>query len=237
MKPCLSEARKKELFNFLHSIKLHLNDYVLLNTALTHSSFIKDQAYSKNQCNERLEFFGDAVLKLIISEYLMENFPAFNEGELSKFRAYLVSDRVLSEIAIKLGVKKYILIGKNERRSTPKSILPDCLEAILAVIYYECGLKKVRDFIICNFKDYLNLASINASFYNYKAILQEYTQDKKLGLPDYKTINESGPEHNKEFEVAVVLNDNILATGKGMSKKEASQDAAKNALCKMKVLK
>lgn len=234
MKSILTSRRESELYTFLTDLNLKISNLDVLDIALTHSSYVKDN-HLKN--NERLEFFGDAVLKLVISEYLMEKFPSSSEGELSKLRAYLISDKVLYEIARKINLKKYILLGKNERKNISASILSDCFEALLAVIYSECGLNSVRGFIISHFKDYLSLNIENFHFYNYKALLQEYTQDKKLGLPEYKTVSQSGPDHNKKFEVAVILNNNRLAVGKGMSKKEASQDAAKLALSEIKKTK
>ena len=231
----LSLNRKKELQAFLNEIKIDMKNLSQLNLALTHSSNIKNKSLSGTNCNESLEFLGDAVLKLVVSSYLMDKFPHLNEGQLSKFRAYLVSDKVLGEVAKHIGIGKYVLTGTNERRNMPSSILANCFEALLAAIFKDCGLKKVNDFIISNLEDYINVNLINAEFYNYKAVLQEYTQNKELGLPLYKTLNEKGPEHNKEFEVAVVLNNNIIASGKGKSKKEASQQAAKNALTVMNI--
>lgn len=221
--------RKKDLTSFLRSLKLPIKDFLLFDRALTHASYIKQHNLNIED-NERLEFFGDAVLKFIVSEYLMENFSAYPEGKLSKLRAFVVSEKVLADIANKLDLKKYILVGKNERKSFPVSILADSLEAVIAVIYYDCGVNVVRDFICKYFKEYIELAGENTEINNFKAVLQEYTQKYKLGLPVYKSISETGPEHNKEFEVVVLLNNNELAHGVGKSKKEASQSAAKNAL-------
>ena len=226
----MTPGRKKDLVSLLKCLKLNIKDLTLLDTAFRHSSYLKENKKSKTENNERLEFFGDAVLKLVISEYLMKDYPDYSEGELSKLRAFVVSEKVLTQVAGRLDLKKYILVGKNEKRSMPVSILADSLEAILAVIYYDCGIDITRKFIYEYFKEFMELAGKNTEIDNYKAILQEYTQKYNLGLPLYKTVSETGPEHNKEFEVVVVLNNNKLAQGKGKSKKEASQVAAKNAL-------
>ena len=222
--------RKKDLTSLLKGLKLTIKDLTLLDKSLTHSSYIKENNKKKTEDNERLEFFGDAVLKLIVSEYLMNNYTEYSEGELSKLRAFVVSEKVLGKVADRLSLKKYILVGKNEKKSTPISILADSLEAMLAVIYYDCGIDVTRKFVYEHFKEFIELAGENTEIDNYKAVLQEYTQKYNLGLPSYKTISETGPEHNKEFEVVVLLNNNKLAHGRGKSKKEASQCAAKNAL-------
>ena len=226
----LTADRKNHLLGFLKSLKLPVKDLPLLDKSLTHSSFVKENNKKSLEDNERLEFFGDAVLKLIVSEYLMENYSEYSEGELSKLRAFVVSEKVLGNVANKLAIKKYILTGKNEKKSMPVSILADSVEALIAVIYYECGIDIARKFIYEHFKEFIQLAGENTEIDNYKAVLQEYTQKHQLGLPTYKTLSEVGPEHNKEFEVIVLLNNNKLAQGKGKSKKEASQSAAKKAL-------
>lgn len=226
----ISVERKKELQVFTKTLNVNIKDFKSLDMALTHGSYLKEKNLSLQGNNERLEFFGDAVLKLFISEYLMEHYPSFSEGRLSKLRAFVVSERVLIEVANKTGLKKHIQLGKNEKKTFPKSILADTFEALLAVIYYDCGVHEVRKFIIKYFADIIKSADSEQDIENYKAILQEYTQEKKLGLPLYKTVLESGPDHKKIFEVEVCLNNKKLASGKGDSKKEASQSAAKNAL-------
>lgn len=220
------KAREKELIHFLNALDLNIKNLSLLNKALTHSSYVK----RASENNEQLEFFGDAVLKLYISEYLMEKYPQYDEGTLSSLRACIVSEKVLSKIATSLNLKKYLLLGKNERKHLPNSILADALEALLAVIYYECGESTVKQFILSNWLKHIESADRSKEKDNYKAILQEYSQSKGLGLPVYKTISETGPDHNKKFEINVYLNDNELARGTGKTKKEASQEAAKYAM-------
>ena len=231
-----SKIRKEELSGFLKNLGLNIKNFTLLNTALTHGSYIKESTKEKLQDNERLEFFGDAVLKLYISEYLMNRYTDYTEGELSNLRAYVVSEKVLTKVADRLNIKKYLLLGKGERKSLPNSILADSVEALLAVIYYECGPDKVQEFILKNWLHFIESADRNKEKENFKAVLQEYTQGNKLGLPLYKTLSEVGPEHKKEFEVAVYVNNREFATGKGKTKKDASQNAAKSALISLSQL-
>ena len=233
----IKDDRKKELMLFASFLGFPIKNYALLNMALTHGSYVKESSKNKlvDNDNERLEFFGDAVLKLFISEYLMSKYTDYAEGQLSKLRAYVVSEKVLSKVAVKLNLKKYILVGKNEKKSLPPSILADTVEAVLAVIYYDCGVENAREFVLKHWKLHIEEADKNCEKDNFKAVLQEYSQGNKQGLPMYKTITESGPDHNKQFEVGVFLNNNEIARGKGKTKKDASQDAAKNALRTMKI--
>lgn len=230
----INQQRKKELINLVESLKLEINNFDLLNLALTHGSYVKEAKIKNLQDNERLEFFGDAVLKLFVSEYLMREYPSYSEGELSKLRAYVISDKILVNIARKLYLAKYLLLGKNEKKNLSVSILANSLEALLAVIYYECGGTRVKEFILEHWKKYINIVGKNVEKDNHKAVLQEYLQAIKIGLPLYRVLSESGPDHDKEFEIGVFLNNNKLATGCGKTKKEASQRAAKNALIILK---
>ena len=226
----LKESRKKELNNFINSLSLNIKNLRMLNIALTHPSYTKETFNNQFEDNQRLEFFGDAVLKLCISEFLMTKYPLYSEGELSNLRAYVVSEKVLVKFAKTLDLKKYILVGKNEKKSMPDSIPADAVEALLAVIYYDCGLTEVKKFILRRWEGYIESADKSKEKENFKAVLEEYSQANNLGLPVYKTISETGPDHKKEFEVAVYLSNNELAKGKGKTKKDASQNAAQNAL-------
>ncbi|MBI3589950.1 MAG: ribonuclease III [Candidatus Melainabacteria bacterium] len=230
----LSENRKKDLVSFSKSLGLTVRNLQLLDTALTHTSYVKEVSTKSLIDNERLEFFGDAVLKLVVSEYLMSKYSVYSEGQLSKLRAFVVSEKVLAEVAVKLDLKRYLLLGKNEKKSLPVSILADSMEAVLAVIYYECGADKTRDFIISYWKEHVEYADKNNEKDNFKAVLQEYLQGNSFDLPVYRTLSEAGPDHNKRFEVGVFLNNNELARGVGKTKKDASQEAARNALMVLK---
>lgn len=226
------DYRKNKLKSFITQIGVNIKNINLLDTALTHGSYIKDNNLVKVKDNERLEFFGDAVLKLFISEYLMKEFPDYSEGKLSAIRAYLVSEKVLTAIAKKLQIKNYLLLGKNEKKNLSDSIPSDALEAVLAVIYYSCGEAVTRKFILNFWKEHIEYACKTKGLENYKAVLQEFTQANNMGLPEYSTITEKGPDHKKEFEVAVYLLGKEIARGQGKTKKEASQNAAMIALTK-----
>ena len=235
----LASRRNENLQTLVKSLGVDIDHLETLNTALTHNSFNKKKKECIVNVNvsefQRLEFFGDSILKFVMSEFLMTKCKNLHQGDLSKFCAYLVSEKVLAKIGKELNLEKYILAGKSEKKSLPTSIVADTLEAILAVIYYQCGLDKTRKFVLKHWIKYMDMggASPSFEFENYKAILQEYTQGKQRGIPLYKTINEQGPDHNKVFEIAVILNNIELARGEGKSKKEASQDAAKVALNKL----
>ena len=223
-----SEKRTKLLQRFVSKLNLNVKNFNLLNVALTHSSFIRNSSSLCN--NERLEFFGDAVLKMYISEYLMSKYSDYNEGELSNLRAYVVSDKVLTKVSKKLDLHKYLLTSVDIKNKLPDSVTANSLEALLAVIYYECGAEIVKKFILTYWKEFIELANKDKGKENYKAVLQEYTQANKLGLPEYKIVREEGPDHIKTFEAAVYLNNKEIARGYGKNKKEASQIAAYNAL-------
>ena len=226
----LSSDRKTQLQKLLKSIRLKIKNLDLLNTALTHSSYFKEHKKTTNEDNERLEFFGDAVLKLYVSEYIMKEFSDYSEGELSNLRAYVVSEKVLTKIAQKLNLEKYMLVAKGIKVNIPDSVISNALEAVLAVIYYDSGVETARDFILKNWTYHIDLANKNKEKDNYKAVLQEFTQANNYGLPLYKILEEKGPDHKKIFEVGVFLLNNEVARGSGKNKKEASQNAAYNAL-------
>ncbi len=224
------KSRYLELSAFTASIGIKINNLKLLDKALTHGSFLKDKKTQVVSDNERLEFFGDAVLKLFVSEYLMNRYTNYSEGQLSKLRAFVVSEKVLTKIAASINLNKYILLGKNEKKSMPVSILADALEALLAVIYYDCGFERAKEFVLKHWLEYIEEADKSSEKDNYKAVLQEVLQGNKQELPLYKTLSESGPDHSKKFEVGVFLSSKKLAVGIGKTKKEAGQEAAKNAL-------
>lgn len=226
----LNKNRILQLKSFIQNLSLPVKNLVLLNQSLTHGSYVKESSGEALNDNERLEFFGDAVLKLYISEYLMDKYVSYSEGQLSNIRAFVVSEKTLLKIANEVKIKDFILVGKNEKKSLPTSILADSLEAMLAVIYFDCGPIAAKDFILKYWIKHIIEADKSKDKENFKASLQEYTQANKLGLPEYKTVLEKGPDHNKFFEIAVCFNNKVYANGSGKTKKEASQDAARKAL-------
>ncbi|MFA5880106.1 MAG: ribonuclease III [Candidatus Margulisiibacteriota bacterium] len=205
----------------------------LLVTALTHSSFSHSHQI---ESNERLEFFGDAVLKIIISEYLYFKFPSYQEGNLTKIRAQLVSDKNLADLAKKINLGDYILFSQSELATDGKqkeSNLANAFEALLGAYYFDQGLKKAQKFILKLIEIFpLNFNKDNV-INDYKSRLQEFLQQKKILLPTYQVIKEEGPDHEKIFHVGLKLELankilNIKATGP--NKKEAEQQVAKKML-------
>lgn len=202
-------------------------DKNLIIEALTHKS------YKKPYNNERLEFLGDAVLDLVVGEYLFKKFPRSNEGELSKMRASLVNEQGFAFLAKKIALGEYIFISaaeeNNNGRNKP-SILSNAFEAVMGAIYLEAGLQKVKQIVHLLIEDVYPTISLSELFKDYKTTLQELTQARFGITPSYELIHSTGPDHKKEFEVAVVINKRVLARAKGKSKKEAQQEAARLAL-------
>jgi ribonuclease-3 len=195
--------------------------------ALTHKS------YKKPYNNERLEFLGDAVLDLVVGEYLYERFPKAKEGELSKMRASLVNEAGFKKLADALDLGEYIYISpaeENNRGRSKPSLLSNAFEAVMGAIYLESGLDEVRRITIDLIEACYPKIDLGSLFKDYKTTLQELTQAKFGVIPDYILKDATGPDHNKEFEVEVKVNDRTLATAKGKSKKAAQQEAAHMAL-------
>ncbi len=206
----------------------------LLMEALTHKSYLNEYKESLCKDNERLEFLGDAVLDLIISDYLIQHLPASHEGDLSKRKSKVVSESFLAAVAHKLGLGAYIRLGRGETLTGGRqkdSILADALEALIAGIYLDGGLEKVRSFILGSFElgEVIHSQSDEAGR-DHKTALQELSQKKFDMLPVYKLIGETGPDHCKTFEVELWIKGELCGQGKGRSKKEAEQQAAKLAL-------
>ncbi|HEY3197422.1 MAG TPA: ribonuclease III [Nitrospirales bacterium] len=206
----------------------------LLVEALTHTSYRNESGQVGEAENERLEFLGDVVLNLVTSEYLLATFPNADEGELSKLRARLVSEETLAGVARRLRLGEALRLGKGEmltQGSEKSSILADALEAVLAGIYLDGGLEAAAACIKMNFADELAACAQAARTpMDFKTDLQEACQRKFETLPHYRTTGESGPDHDKLFEVEVLIGENRYGQGRGKSKKEAEQMAAKQAL-------
>lgn len=206
----------------------------LYKYALTHSSYTKEFDLPHTKCYERLEFLGDAVLKLTVSDVLFKKYPQAPEGELSKIRSIVVSDNTLAQIAKSNGLQQLIIMSKHEEKQGCRNLNSICacvFEAILGAYYLDGKLQEITQYIQKTFMPYIEDVRNNFEKFNAKAILQEYTQDKTKNTPVYKVIKEIGPEHKKEFVVEVSYNGEILATETGLSKKEAEQKCAYTA-CK-----
>ena len=214
-------------------LEYDFNQPSLLMQALTHKSFANENRLGMAGHNERLEFLGDTVLDFLISDFIMKLCPNSPEGELSKLRAVVVSEPSLSKVAQRLGIGGYLFLGKGEElthgREKP-SLLANAMEAIIAAIYLDSGLDEAYRFIRNNFeKDIKDMVSGGLVF-DYKTELQEACQGKFGELPKYTVINESGPDHQKVFEVKIEAGGRVLGNGSGRSKKEAEQHAAQAAL-------
>lgn len=202
-------------------------DTSLLQTALTHRSHANERREARAEDNEKLEFLGDAVLDLIISQYLMGRFPTLSEGELSMTRAQMVSEAGLSRVAMGLSLGDWLRLGKGEERSGGRdkaSILSDALEAVVAALYLDGGLETARQFVLAHFEAHTpsqpGLGSDN------KTRLQELVQGRWKSTPVYEIVGETGPDHDKTFEVAVLVGGEEKARASGHSKKAAEQLAA-----------
>ncbi len=203
----------------------------LLKTALTHSSYANE---TKTKSNERLEFLGDSVLSIIVSDYIFHHMPNVDEGKLTKLRASLVCEQSLAEFAREIKLNEMILLGKGEKSTggaDRPSIISDAFEAVLAAIYLDGGIEPAKKFVLRFIKNKLS----GGVFKDYKTALQEVIQKNPEEQLYYKLKSESGPEHDKKFTVEVYLNSNPLSEGVGHSKKDAEQQAAKKALLFMGV--
>lgn len=213
--------------------KLGLNflNKSLLVEALTHSSYINQNKSFKHY--ERLEFLGDSILQLCISEYLFMNYPEKPEGELTRTRALIVCENSLYEIASELELGLFLFMSKGEELTggrTRISILADCVEAIIAAIYLDSGMEDAKEFILSKFIPIINKAINKEIILDYKTTLQEILQQKGKTSINYNLTHFEGPPHRRKFYTEVIVHDKALGKGSGYSKKEAEQNAAKEAL-------
>lgn len=205
----------------------------LLIQALTHRSFLNETNQPDIESNERLEFLGDTILSFIISEWLFKQFPDYLEGDLTNIRSNLVRTASLTKIAQRLKIGNYLLLSKGEKESGGQknpTLLANALEAVIGAIFLDQDLKTVKKFIRNNFSSALESLIRLGGLKDSKSLLQEKIQSETNFSPVYKTIKEEGPDHNKTFTVGVFLNNKLLATGKGKSKQQAEEEAAKIAL-------
>jgi ribonuclease III len=204
----------------------------LLFLAFVHRSFLNENRHLMTAHNERLEFLGDSVLGIIISDYLYRCLPNRSEGELSHLRSHIVDAGTCSQFAQKLAVNRYILLGRGEQMNDGKgkeTILADFFEALLGAIYLDGGFEAVKAFFFSHFETTLQ-ELINKPFRNSKAALQEFAQKKHQKIPLYQLIEVAGPEHDKLFRIRAMIGEEEVGEGLGSSKKEAEQAAAENAL-------
>ncbi|MDD5382278.1 MAG: ribonuclease III [Candidatus Margulisbacteria bacterium] len=230
----LSPEREKELQELESKIKTSFLNKILLNQALTHSSYGNE---FKVPDNERLEFLGDAVLKLVISEHIYNKFPEKAEGDLTKIRASVISDETLAGVGRHLNVGDYLLLSANEKSTggtRRKSNLANTFEALIGAVYLDEGLGKSRDLILQFLSGEIEKTSRAGYIRDYKSAVQEYAQKHKWELPRYRVIKESGPKHRRVFWMEVRLKGKVYGVGRGRNKKESEQRAAMHALTRIK---
>ncbi|MCQ2372505.1 MAG: ribonuclease III [Phascolarctobacterium sp.] len=235
----MQEARKKQLLNFCSLVHIELNDLNLLNMALTHSSYAHEAKENpKPECNERIEFLGDSVLSIIVSTYMYNNYPRLPEGDLTKIRANLVCTQSLFELAQKIHLGEYLLLGRGEALNGGRerdSILEAAFEAVLGAIYLDKGMDYARNYLLNIMQSNIDYACVHGATGDYKTKLQEYLQkDGDVNLT-YQLVSCSGPEHNKIFNMEVLLEGKRIGIGTGHKKKDAEQKAAKDALEKLHI--
>ena len=222
----------KNLLDLEHKLNYYFNDRNLLKNALLHKSLGNERKEYKNQNNERLELLGDAVLDLIVAEYLYKNYKNASEGTIAKLKAMIVSEPILAKISRQIGVGKFLMLSRGEVMSggrNRESILADSFEAILGAVYIDSNLDEARVFALSHIKQYIDHIEENEAILHFKSILQEYVQKEFRTVPTYELVAERGPDHMKEFEIQVIVG-NYKEKAVARNKKKAEQLSAK-ALC------
>lgn len=228
-----------ELISLIEGLEKNIGytfkDKQLLIKAMSHSSF-SNELKSKNiksECNERLEFLGDSILSINVSEYLYNNYPELPEGELSKVRAGTVCEKALAKFAKSISLGSFLLLGHGEEitngRERP-SILADAFEALLAAMYIDGGNEPVKSFLLPFASNEIKEIIQRGNTKDYKSMLQQFVQQEHGDILQYKLVNEYGPAHERVFETVAFLNNNAIGKGIGKSKRESEQNAAKEAL-------
>jgi ribonuclease-3 len=208
----------------------------LLEQAVSHSSFINELPEERPLHNEKLEFLGDAVLELVVSHELFDDYPQYCEGELTKLRAAVVRKTTLAKVAKRLDIGQYLRLGRGEEQGggrTRNSLLADAMEAIIGAVYLDGGLGAARKFILNHFSEEIARLDQDHHKMDYKSILQEITQSRFQTLPKYTVLTETGPPHDRVYEVSLSIAKAPYAVGIGRNKKEAQQMAARKALRKL----
>ena len=218
---------------FEEKIGIKFKDKNLLKQAFTHRSYLNENPSLALEQNERLEFLGDAILEMAITEYLYKKYPKKTEGEMTALRAALVNSITLSEVAGGLNIGDLMLLSKGEAKSLGKArqyILANAFEAIIGAVYLERGYEETFGFLEKNLFGKIEEVIEKKLWIDAKSLFQEKAQEIESITPSYKVLSESGPDHEKVFIMGVFLGDELVAEGKGASKQEAEQDAARNGL-------
>jgi ribonuclease-3 len=233
----MSSQRQQQLLDLCQKISYQFTDLSKLEQALSHPSWCYEQALNRPglACNQRLEFLGDAVLELVATRYIYDRFPLLSEGELSRIRSGLVNTQTLALCAQEFDLGAYLCLGRGEEQQKGRdkiSILADTFEAVLAAVYLDGGLDAASALLLPILER--RLLTLKTPEKDYKSILQEKIQSGWVEPPQYKLLAATGPDHQKTFQVAVIVQGRTLATGTGNSKKQAEQAAAKTALAQAK---
>ena len=214
-----------------NAIGYRFHNISLLQNALAHSSYANERWHNSLMSNERLEFLGDSILGMVVADHLYRNFPNRPEGELTRMRADMVCEKALAQIAGRIGLGSHLLLGKGEEQGGGRSrdsSLADAVESVIAACYLDGGMEAavsfIRQFVL------VNVPVSRLSNADYKTALQELVQQKRNQILAYTLVGESGPDHDKRFEVELTLNGQVVGKGIGSSKKRAEQDAARAAL-------
>ncbi len=205
----------------------------LLTQAFTHRSYVNENSNLAHGHNERLEFLGDAVLELIVTDYLYENYPSQNEGELTAYRSALVNAVIIADVAIEINMNDFLLLSKGEAKDLGKArmyILANTYEAFLGALYLDQGYEIARDFVLETLVPKITKIIKKKLYRDGKSLIQEKSQEIVGVTPSYKVISATGPDHDKQFVIGVYIRDEKIAEGRGKSKQEAEQNAAREAL-------
>lgn len=214
-------------------IKVEFNNKELLKQAFTHRSYLNENRASGMEHNERLEFLGDAVLELVVTDYLYKKYPKKPEGDLTALRSALVNSVMLSSVSTDLALNDYLLLSRGEAKDTGRArqyILANTFESLVGAIYIDKGYEKAEEFIAQALLPRIKEVEENKLWVDAKSYFQEKAQEVLGVTPNYKTMKEVGPDHDKLFTVGLYINNTMISEGSGKSKQEAEQDAAKNGL-------
>lgn len=218
---------------FEKKTNIFFNDKKLLEQAFIHRSYINENTGSKLCHNERLEFLGDAVLELIVTDYLYNKYPDRDEGDLTAYRSSLVNAVIIGEVALTLGMNEYLLLSKGEAKDIGKArgyILANTYEAYVGAVYLDRGYEIVKEFIAKSLFNKIDMIVAKKLWRDSKSLVQEKSQEYLNVTPSYKVLHEVGPDHDKHFTIGIFFGHDLIAEGKGKSKQEAEQDAAHRAL-------
>jgi ribonuclease-3 len=223
----------KDFSQFEKTSGLVFKDKALLRQAFTHRSYLNENRNLKIDHNERLEFLGDAVLELIVTDYLYHKYPKKPEGELTSFRSSLVNSTTLAEVSTKIGINDFLLLSHGESKDTGRArtyILANTFEALLGALYLDQGYDAAKEFVAQHIFPLIDTIVEKGAWIDAKSRFQEMAQEYVGVTPSYKTVKETGPDHDKHFTVGVYLGSELVTTGDGRSKQEAEQNAAKKGL-------